>query len=463
MSAALSMLSRMAPRFSDSEGLYSYLLGFVNVERGQATDFKLDRMLELCSKLGNPQQYCRTIHVAGSKGKGSVSTMIARMIQAGGHRVGLYTSPHMLSWKERMSLAGDEMPDDYILRAADEVLPLVEGKGPEDFPGGELPTFFELTTLIAFCAFRDSGCDRAVIETGLGGRLDSTNVVAPAASVITPIELEHTEYLGDTIPLIAAEKAGIIKPGASCYIAKQRPEALEVFAKVAAERGSRLRDVAELVALGDISVGREGTRATIDLSAAAKGNRSLASRLGAPLRAGTPMIGSIQAENMALALLTALETESELSVEAALAGLERAYLPARFQILRSDSPIVLDGAHTVASTRLALESFEALFPGPKALLFACAEDKKHADIAKTLAPRFDRITLTSPGSFKKTDLGALEASFRAAGAAFTTLPSYAEAIARAREEAAALRQPLLVTGSFYLCAEFLKAYPEMRG
>ena len=228
----------MTRKFADLEGLYSRLLGYVNVERGQKAELKLDLMRELCSALGDPQSSCPSIHVAGSKGKGSVSIMAARILEAAGFRVGLYSSPHFLSWKERMSLAGDEMPDEIILEAAEKVFSAV-GRLPSRGSGGldAEPTYFELTTLIAFCAFRAAGCDRMVLETGLGGRLDSTNVVDPAASVITRIELEHTEWLGDSIEKIAAEKAGIVKPGRPCFTGEPRPEALAAIAAAAADRG----------------------------------------------------------------------------------------------------------------------------------------------------------------------------------------------------------------------------------
>jgi dihydrofolate synthase / folylpolyglutamate synthase len=449
----------MPRRFMDSDDLYSYLLGYVNVEKGQKTVFKLDRMRALCEALGDPQSSYRVVHVAGSKGKGSVSAMIARMLEASGRSVGLYTSPHLLRWKERISLAGDEMPEEAILSAAAEVIPLVEGRAASDFPGDELPTYFELTTLIAFCAFRGAGCDMAVIETGLGGRLDSTNVVDSAACVITPIELEHTEWLGDTIELIAAEKAGIIKRGRPCYLSRQRPEAREVFARSCAERGSPLREAPLLAIASEVSISAEGTRARISFAP----RSPLSARFPGGLEARTPMIGAIQAENAALALLAAAETEAGLSAEAALRGLARASLPARFQLLSFSPPVVMDGAHTPDSVRLALDSFESLFPGPKALLFACAEDKRHAPMAAALGPKFDRITLTRPGTFKKGDLEALASSFRETGAPFRVIEDHVEAIARARDEAAALGLPLLVTGSFYLCAEFAKQYRAEQG
>jgi dihydrofolate synthase / folylpolyglutamate synthase len=443
----------MRERFANSDELYSFLLGYVNVEKGQKTVFKLDRMRELCSMLGQPQTAYRTIHVAGSKGKGSISIMMARMLEASGLMVGLYTSPHLLRWKERISLAGEEIPEAILLDAAEEVLPLVDGKEPEDFPGGELPTFFELSTLIGFCAFRKALCDVAIIETGLGGRLDSTNVVDSEASVITPIELEHTEYLGDSIELIAAEKAGIIKAGRPCYLSRQKPEARAVFALTASERGSALRESPSLVRTEDVSIGLSGTRTCLRFDQ----QSPLSKRFPEGVKACTPMVGSVQAENMALALLAAGESEPRLSADCAVRGLAKAFLPARFQILPLDPPVILDGAHTPASTLFALENVEALFPGPKALLFACAEDKKHGPMAMQLGPHFDRITLTSPGSFKKGDLPALEGSFRATGASFRVIPDYEEAIRSAMGEARKLGMPLLVTGSFYLCAELVRS------
>jgi dihydrofolate synthase / folylpolyglutamate synthase len=442
----------------DSDAVYSRLLRYVNVERGQKTVFKLDRMLELCSLLGNPQDAYRSIHVAGSKGKGSVSIMIARILEAGGRRVGLYTSPHILRWKERITLAGDEMPEEVLVSAAEEALSLLEGKSPADFPGDELPTYFELTTLIAFCAFRRIGCEDAVIETGLGGRLDSTNVVFPAASVITPIELEHTEWLGDTIPKIAAEKAGIIKAGRPCFISRQKPEAARIFVERSRELQSLLRETPRLVSVSELAIDPAGTRARI----AFKGDSPLKNRFPSGVEVHTPMIGRIQSENMALALLAAGELDKGIGAVAAMQGLSKASLPARFEVVSLDPPIVLDGAHTPDSIRLSLESFNSLFCGPAILLFACAEDKKSDDMAAILAPRFDRIILTRPGSFKKGDLPAVERGFTAAGAAYRAIEDYQAAITLAIKESQELARPLLIAGSFYLCAETMKSAAFLR-
>ncbi|MFZ2781764.1 MAG: Mur ligase family protein [Rectinemataceae bacterium] len=447
-------------RFASSEAVFEYFMGFVNVERGQATEFKLDRMRALASALGDPQLGRLTVHVAGSKGKGSVSTMIAGILEASGLRTGLYTSPHLMHWKERLTLTVEEMPESTILEAMDMILPLVEGKGPGDFPGGEAPTFFELTTLLSFCAFRLSGCRAQVIETGLGGRLDSTNIVDPDISVITPIELEHTQYLGDTIALIAGEKAGIIKPGKPVCISAQKPEAAEVFAETASRRGCALFAVPDCIAIEDIAVSPEGTRAR--LRALSGAPESTARLLRDGMDVSSPMIGKVQASNMALAVLAASTLLPSLSREALRSGLETARQPARFELFPGllglpgapgFPPVVLDGAHTPDSVQLAADSFTALFPGPKVLLFACAQDKKHAEMAAILAPHFDATIVTKPGTFKQSEPEKAFESFRRQTPHARLVPDTGTAIREALALAESRGAALLVTGSFYLCAE----------
>lgn len=436
--------------FTGSDEVFQYLLGFVNVEKGQKTEFKLDRMRELSESLGSPERAYPCIHVAGSKGKGSVSIMTARILEAAGRTCGLYTSPHLLRWKERISLAGSEMDEDLILRAMEEVFPLVDGLPPEAFHGAELPTYFELTTLVSFLAFRLGACDAAVIETGLGGRLDSTNIVDSAASVITPIELEHTEWLGDSLGKIAFEKAGIIKPGKPCFLASQPAEAMEVFVATCKERGSPLFPVGEAAKVELLGLDLSGTEARI----AIEGGGPLAR----PSVYRSPMVASVQAENMALAILAARVLEPGLEPETARRGLARASLPARFQILGTEPPVVLDGAHTPNSIRLCLESFDRLFPGPADLLFACAHDKHHAQMAAILEGRFREVTVTRPGLFKPSEPEAVARSFGLGEGRCRLIEDTAEALAHARSQAAAGGRALLVAGSFYLCSEAALAW-----
>ncbi|MCE1195510.1 hypothetical protein LWX53_03300 [bacterium] len=440
------------PRFSSSEDVFDYLMEFVNVEKGQKTEFKLDRMLFLSALLGNPHLGRLTIHVAGSKGKGSVSTMAAGILGAAGLKTGLYTSPHLLRWKERIALSNGEMPEATLIAAMEEILPFVEGKPADFFPGAELPTYFELTTLVAFCAFRAEGCAAQVIETGMGGRLDSTNIVDPDVSAITPIELEHTQFLGDTIGKIAFEKAGIIKKGKPVCLARQKGEALAVFRARAAESESALRLVGAAIDAEDARVAPSGT--SCRLVAGPDAWASLKALLSpAGLEVHSPIIGAIQAQNMALAAMAAACALPGLKPADLVRGLAAARLPARFELVRADPPVVLDGAHTPESIRLAADTARSLFPGPKVLLFACAYDKRHAEMAAILAPHFEAIVVTKPGTFKASDPKAVYASFAALRPDARLEEDTAAALALAAGEAEARGAALLVTGSFYLCAE----------
>lgn len=474
-------------RFASTDEVFNYLMRFVNVEKGQATEFKLDRMAAMAADLGDPQRGRLTIHVAGSKGKGSVSTMVARILGVAGLKAGLYTSPHLIRWKERITLAGDEIDESVILGAMDELMPWIEGRWARDYLGPEAPTYFELTTLVAFCAFRSLGCDAQVIETGLGGRLDSTNIVDSDLSVITPIELEHTQFLGDTIPKIAYEKAGIIKPGKPVCVAVQKPEADAVFALRAAESGSALHRVADLVRFTDARIARNGT--TVVLRAMPGAPTGLSGILGGGVEVRCPMPGAVQAQNMALAALAVAVLRDRIAAACGSGGgggggsdgvsegsspgadelrqgLALSRLPARFEFIpgagNNMPDCILDGAHTPESVRLALDTFRTLCPGPAVLLFACAADKKHQAMAAILGPHFDATVVTRPGTFKESEPDAVFESFRGLARNAELEPDTARALTRALEIAAARGATLLVTGSFYLCAE-ARAWLESRG
>lgn len=440
------------PSFRTVRDVYEYLLTFVNLEKGQAVEFKLDRMRDLARRLGDPQAASPCLHVAGSKGKGSVSTMLARILEASGRKTGLYTSPHLLDFRERITRAGEFFPDSAYLDAMGELEPLVAGAGPERFVGNELPTFFELATLLAFLVYRREGCDAAVYEVGLGGRLDSTNIVTPEASVITVIELEHTEYLGTTIPAIAGEKAGIIKPGVPVFTGSRDPEALGVFRKIAGELGSPLRILSEEVSLNELRITRSGTEVVASFRDPEV--------FPEPLRLRTPLIGEAQAENAALAALAARLSSFRPSPEAVLEGIARASLPGRFQILPGEPPVILDGAHTPASMTYTTRAFRSLFPGPAVLVFACAEDKRPQEMARVLSGQFRTAIVTRPGTFKKSEPEIAAEAFRSAGFEVDLVPDTEEALGVGMERAREAGIPLLVTGSFYLCAAALAAFRE---
>ncbi len=436
-----------------SELFSRWLENYIDYERVKRKDqFSLETMKFLMDRFRHPERAFRTVHVAGSKGKGSVSAMVARILESSGLAAGLYTSPHMVDFTERIGTAAGPFPDELYGRAADIVVPLVESIIPERIPGKAEPTWFELVTLFAFVAFREAGLPWAVIETGLGGRLDATNVVMPEASVITPIELEHTEYLGSTVAAIAGEKAGIIKEGVPVFFSSQFPEARRVIEAAAGKKGCRafsmddaLRSVSALPSAQGLDVQLSFNR----LEGGASFARPLAFRL--------PMPNPIQAKNAALAAYTAKCLLPELTEETIERGLCRAWLPGRFEIVEAGVPVILDGAHTVRSLELTMETFHSVFPGKGHLLFACAADKDVEAMASVVVPFFSRITLTTPGDRKAGDYPRAEAAFRACtggtGVILETNESWRDAlplaIRRAREEGI----PLLVTGSFYLVTE----------
>jgi dihydrofolate synthase/folylpolyglutamate synthase len=430
--------------FSNAGEVYAYLDRYLNFERKvQPTAYRLDRMQALKELFGRPDECYRIIHVAGSKGKGSTATMMASIMQKAGGRVGLYTSPHLLSFTERIAINGVPVDDQTLFACATEISDLMEQKTEADFPGGETPTYFELLTMLGFLCFRRAGCTDAVIEVGLGGRLDSTNVVVPAVSIITPIELEHTDLLGTTIPEIAYEKAGIIKPGVPVFTSATRSDALAVFRARATELISPLTILDEVAEITECSIDKQGTSATV--------RWKHGSTFGLPLKLRTPMIGSVQARNAALAatVASALGYDDETIAQ----GIATARLRARFEILDGNPVVILDGAHTADSIRACSDDFARLFPEGGVLLFGCAKGKPPRLMAAALRKGFPEVLITKPGSFKESDTAEIEEAFKAEGFRTTRNDDTRMAIHEALKLASIRGVPLLVTGSFYLCAE----------
>lgn len=432
-----------AAAFRDPGEVYAFLDRYLNFERKlEPKAYRLDRMEALKDMFGAPDSAYRVVHVAGSKGKGSTATMIASILTEGGERTGLYTSPHLLSFTERIAVDGVPVDERVLLESASELASGLAGTGPDDYPGGENPTYFELLTLLGFLCFRNAGCTSAVIEVGLGGRLDSTNVVFPVACAITPIELEHTELLGDTIAAIAREKAGILKPGVPAYTSSTRPDALEVIRNRAAELSAPLTVLDEAVELENILVSRTGTSARLRWKALAAG------RTGLTL--DTPLIGTVQARNAALASLLTLGLG--YGEETVLRGLKRARLRARFEVIEADGfTAILDGAHTEDSIKACVDDFSRIFPGGGLLLFGCAKGKPPRPMAAALRKAFGEVVLTRPGTFKESDPDETEAAFLAEGFAVTRVDDTEAAVETAASSASKRGLPLLVTGSFYLC------------
>jgi dihydrofolate synthase/folylpolyglutamate synthase len=443
-----------APVFSSSSDVFAWIARFINMGRGQSyKSFRLDRMRVLCRLAGNPEDSAPVIHVAGSKGKGSVTGMISAVLGAAGYKAARYTSPDVMEKRERISL-GDHFFDEAVyVGAGGELAEAVEKihalTGPErrlfdpSREEGEEVTFFELMTLYFFLCARTARCGAMVVETGMGGRLDATNIVNPLAAVITLIELEHTEYLGNTLAAVAGEKAGIIKTGAPLILAAQEDEALEVFRRETRIKNAPLLYFPEEAELRDIRVTRGGTQFTLRSSA---GDLSLAVKIP----------GEVQAMNAGLAVLAVRRAYPEIDPEKMAEGLRGFSLPARFEQINGDPELVIDGAHTPKSMEQCCKTFLSLYGSGGTLIFGCAEGKNAEVMADILSPHFSRVIITTPGTFKRSDPGGLYRIFaeRTRNAAeLLLIPDTVAAINRALEDK---RGPILGAGSFYLAAEIRK-------
>jgi len=294
-------------------------------------------------------------------------------------------------------------------------------------------------TLYFFLCARTSGCDVMVVETGMGGRLDCTNIINPLVSVITLIELEHTAILGPTIAAVAGEKAGIIKPGKPLVLARQNGEALGVFKKQAAAKNSPLSYFPEIAVIEDLHIHQGGT------------DFSLSLRKELPLTLSIPIPGAVQAENAGLAVVALKTAFPDIGENAIRRGLANIKIPARFEKIADEPPLIIDGAHTPESVLLCAETFCALYGEGGILLFGCAADKNAAAMAEILLPRFSQIIITTPGTFKTSSPEKVYAIFSSAKTLF--LKDTREAAQKALEWGKKSDLPVLCTGSFYLVSE----------
>ncbi len=436
-------------------------MGRINFERFAVIPYnqrqlKLDRMRQLLTRLGQPDAGLKIVHVAGTKGKGSTSAMVAAVLAAAGYRAGLFSSPHLERIEERFAVDGQPCSADELVALVDRLRPVVRAMDEEaaaegDPTGG--PTYFDVTTAMALLHFVERQVDAAVLEVGLGGRLDSTNVCLPAVSVITSISYDHTKQLGNTLASIAREKAGIIKPGVPVVSGVTEAEPQQVIADVAREHGCRLiqldsdfRFLYRLPAANSAAVDFEYTVAGQEF------------RLhGAPLA----MRGAHQAANAAVALAAIAELRHQgwcISADAMRLGLSQAALPGRIEILAGEPTIVLDTAHNPASARALVEALAELpRPGRRTLLVSVSRDKDVRAIVRELVPYFDRFIVTQyRENPRAVGAGELAAVFcdslgnRRAEVLVRALP--AEAWHHVRQTAVS-GELVCITGSFYLTAE----------
>jgi dihydrofolate synthase / folylpolyglutamate synthase len=424
------------------EGLFA-LAGELHTASGQPRrKFELDAMRVLLEALGSPQLGFPAILIAGTNGKGSTSATLASILTTGGYRTGLYTSPHLVRVNERIRIDGQDISDDdfaaFYFRVDDCARRLVaEGRLADH------PSFFETMTAIAFLAFAEQRVEIAVLEVGMGGRLDATNVVEPLLSVITDISLDHTEWLGGTISEIAREKAGILRQNGVLVTLPQHPEANQAIGEAAVALNVRAVNAAEYVPARGDEVGAYpltvlGERVVID----------------------SPLHGAHQQRNVALAIAAALELCNrngyKLTAAQIAEGIRGTCWPGRLErFSRAGSPdVLIDVAHNPAGAWALRSALSHLDPQPRAMttVFGCLKDKAFGEMAQILFPLFETVVLTEVPSPRTASLAELKAAADATGAHVVTTADPREALARALN-ITPLDGIVTITGSVYLVGE----------
>jgi dihydrofolate synthase/folylpolyglutamate synthase len=425
-----------------------YLDSFVNYEQipgityAQA-GYSLRHVEELLDRMGNPQLAARTIHIAGTKGKGSVAAMIAQVLSDSGYKTGLYTSPHFHTLRERISVDGSLISEAEFAAAMAEVKPFIESM-KQDTSFRQL-TYFEALTALAFACFQKKRVDLQVLEVGLGGRLDATNVARPLVCIITPISLDHTQILGNSLEEIAREKAGIIKSGCWVVISPQPEEAASVISDICRERKAKVVQVGKDVTWHKISGDLHHQSVVIE------------GRTG-KYQVSISLLGDFQLENAAAAVaaLEILASEGFAISTADIAqGLARVKWPGRFQILQQHPMVLVDSAHNVASMKRLVNNIKAYFPHKRIfLVFGTSCDKDIPGIINELVPLSPQVIVTQASHSRAAPISTLAAEFTKRGIE----PEIKETVTQAISRALSLAEKtdiICVTGSLFVVAEAL--------
>lgn len=428
-------------------------------------DFRLDRMRELLVRLGNPQDALKIVHVAGTKGKGSAAATIASVLGAAGYRTGLYSSPHLDRVEERLAIDGEPCPPDELVELLGRVQPAVlamDGQSADGARDATRPTYFEIITALALVRFALHRVDAAVLEVGMGGRLDSTNVCQPLVSVITSISFDHTQQLGNTLAAIAGEKAGIIKPRTPVVSGVLPAEPRDVVAAVARRFDCRLLQLG-----ADFDFHYTPPRHLED--GPARGHMDFRERVAGDeiewRDLELSLAGEHQAANAAVALATLRELARQgwtIPQAAVRRGLGEVRWPARIEVLRRRPAVVLDAGHNVASVEALVRVLDESFACPKRLLiFATTRDKDIAGMLRVLLPKFDEVIFTR---YWNNPRGAPPEELAALAAELSAIPRHVCADAatawRLASELAGPEHLICITGSFFIAAEMRAA---MRG
>lgn len=356
--------------------------------------FGLENTKKLLYYFGNPHQKFKSIHIAGTNGKGSTSSLIASVLAKMNFKVGLYTSPHLVKFNERIRIDGYEITDDYLVETVNQLKELIEKIKP---------TFFEVTTAIAFNYFADNKVDYAVVETGLGGRLDSTNVIHPEISIITKVDYDHKEFLGDTIEQISYEKGGIIKPEVPVVIGSNNEIVKNILKKIALEKKSKIIFTDEMYTSEIIEKNLNYFSFLIK------------SKLkGYEYSIKSPLIGDYQVENFknVIATFETLFSTKDLREEIALGSEEMKFpLKGRFQILKTKPVIVLDTSHNSDAIKNFLSSLNSLISNRKFAVFGIMKDKEIDEVIIHIEQTFEKIFVCQAKVERSLDVNLLEKKF----------------------------------------------------
>ncbi|MHC1741188.1 MAG: folylpolyglutamate synthase/dihydrofolate synthase family protein [Anaerolineaceae bacterium] len=448
------------------QSVLDYLYSFVDFsltrqDRLAAANFDLQRMVDLMSLLGNPHFKYPVIHIAGTKGKGSTAAMIASVLQQEGYRIGLYTSPHLIDYCERIQINRKNISHQSLVNLVEKIKPSVEKV--------EGLTTFEITTALGFLAFAEANIDIAVIEVGLGGRLDATNVVNPLVSVITSLSYDHMNVLGNTLSQIATEKAGIIKEKRPVVLAPQEETPLKVIEGIANERNAPLIRVGNDLLFSSLSHSLEEQSMMIwTKEEQAQMNEYLDSGgqgQWEPLIIHTPLLGYHQVQNTATAYAAILEARKQgiiISDKAILKGFSTVEWPGRFEVLCKDPILIIDSAHNLDSAlklRIAIDDY--LSDRSVLLVFGVSEDKDIAGMFSQLMPRAKMVIATQsthPRACAANKLVELAHQFGRPAITTSDIPSAIEwAIKHVGENEA-----IVVAGSIFVAAAVKEEWPKLK-
>jgi dihydrofolate synthase/folylpolyglutamate synthase len=415
---------------------YLYRLQWHGIQPG------LERMERLLRIIDHPERKYRSVHIGGTNGKGSTAATVASILRRGGYRVGLYTSPHLIDFSERIRVSGKPIEPEQIVRLTNLLRKRIEEKDPELTTA---LTFFEFTTAMAFLYFAETKVDIAVVEVGLGGRFDATNLLTPLVTAITHIDLDHERYLGATIVQIASEKAGIIKAGIPVVTGATQPEVLALFEQVAQSKGAPLLRL-------DHEIKVEGDRPERFLYRGARERQ-----------VHSPLLGQHQVRNTAVALGVIEQLQSKgvpLSEEAILDGVLRVEWPGRLEVIRQRPLILLDGAHNPSGARALAEFLNRVDParrGKHWMIAGIMRDKNIPDILAPLLPWADEIVLTRPDIERAAEPDLLVSSIQKQPPIQTVREQVPDAIGYV-ESLLRPEDTLIITGSLYTVGEAKAVY-----